>query len=378
MSISYRRPGRLLAPVDVDFAAYDAIALCAGPGGFDEANRLLGSPLRILGVETDANACATAVAAGHDRVRMDMRQVTPAMLAEVKGLIITTPCPTFSTSGKGSGRVDYQAMLDGITCLGSIECGDDCEHWRAVDEEVSDARTALVTHAMHLLIRTHTLQWYVAEQVPALTLAWEDTLAELSAGDVDWDALDDPDAEFDGNAPHDFGWMGLQVEILDALEFGSIARRTRAYTWGSHNRPLPLLAAPTVDEIAAVPTLAQALGWRPGERVRTRGSRRPTGGNLFSADGPSWCLTGKARSWERERDGQRLSPAQAGFINGFPIDYPWQGSRTSQFQQIGDVVHPLVGAAVLGSALGMSAQDVREQLNVAGPMNRSAVMPSAV
>ncbi|MDB5253901.1 MAG: cytosine-specific methylase, partial [Flaviaesturariibacter sp.] len=101
------------------------------------------------------------------------------------------------------------------------------------------------------------------------------------------------------------------------------------------------------------PTAAEVLGWPEGEFMRTRNNRRPTGGNLFSTDGPSWCLTGKARSWMRDSDGLRLDVGPCGALQGFPVDYPWQGSRTSQFQQAGDVVSPLVGAAVLGAALGI-------------------------
>ena len=57
------------------------------------------------------------------------------------------------------------------------------------------------------------------------------------------------------------------------------------------------------------PTMAEALGWDIGHRIRTRNQRRPTGGNLFSADGPAWCLTEKTRSWERDSDRLRLTSA---------------------------------------------------------------------
>lgn len=358
--IGTRRPGRLLDADGLDVTGYDAVALCAGPGGFDEANRILGSPLRILGVELNADACATAVAAGHDRVRMDIRDVTPELLAPVKGVILTPPCPTFSASGNRSGLADYQHILDSITAAGSLLCGDSCLCWRGVDTQVVDPRSALVAHCMALLIRSRHLEWFAAEQVPAVIDAWEDAFFELTAGDVDWD-----DPGFDWNEPHDFGWAGVQVELVDALDFGAVSRRTRAFMWGQHSEPVPRLTYP--DFPGPAPTVAEFLGWPAGESIRTRGARRPTGGNLFTADGPSWCLTGKVRSWVRHSDGARLSAAQAGALNGFPLDYPWQGSHTSRCQQIGDVVNPLVGAAVLGAALSMDPSEVANRITAAAP-----------
>lgn len=90
-----------------------------------------------------------------------------------------------------------------------------------------------------------------------------------------------------------------------------------------------------------------------GERVNTRGNRRTSGGNEFSADKTAWCLTSKARSWKRVSDGAQLTTSQAGLLTGFPADYPWQGSRSKQFLQAADVVSPPVAAAVLGAALGL-------------------------
>jgi len=62
-----------------------------------------------------------------------------------------------------------------------------------------------------------------------------------------------------------------------------------------------------------------------------------------------WCLTEKTRSWERDGDRRRLTPAEAGLLQGFPASYPWTGSRTSQFRQVGDVVSPVVAAALIGA-----------------------------
>lgn len=63
----------------------------AGPGGWSEGLRRLG--YAEVGLEIDATACATARAAGHERIEADVAALNPHDLAPAWGFIASPPCP---------------------------------------------------------------------------------------------------------------------------------------------------------------------------------------------------------------------------------------------------------------------------------------------
>jgi DNA (cytosine-5)-methyltransferase 1 len=127
----------------------------------------------------------------------------------------------------------------------------------------------------------------------------------------------------------------------------------------------------SVDEPA--PTIAGESSndsWthdRPVKTVTSHGLIPAPGQSAFNAemgrdgwewDRPATTVTGDPRisepghhdskvSGSQQANAVRVSVAEAAVLQSFPPDYPWQGTRTKVFQQIGNAVPPLLAFAVL-------------------------------
>ncbi|MFD7334878.1 DNA cytosine methyltransferase [Streptomyces violascens] len=374
-------PGRWLLPW-VEGEPVRCVELCAGPGGWGEGLKTILGLTRfdIIGVDIDKDACATARAAGHARICADITKLDPEhpALRDTRGVIISPPCPTFSPAGKLAGLLEanLDILCETIACVGEaagfVRLADACcdelfpdlegdcpmcaefgyhegyaqrsgASWaevRAQLDELTDPRIGLMAEVaiwpLGLQAAGAPIEWMTMEQSSNLP---ERILEELS---IEFECAD---------------WFRTSWAVLEAADLGVASRRKRTFMIATRHKNT-LLAPPTTA--LPVTTMAEALGWDDGERINTRGNRpvdpatgRAKGGNCFSADKPSWCLTGKTRTWVRERDGLRLTPAEAGTLVSFRATYPWQGSRSSQFQQAGDVVCPVVAAYVLAAIHGI-------------------------
>lgn len=170
-------------------------------------------------------------------------------------------------------------------------------------------------------------------------------------------------------ARHLQGWgYSTWAGVLDAADYGVPQTRRRAILIASRVRgvsapgkthgqnPAHDLFGGMVDPWVSS---GQAMGWR-GPRVVVSNYGDPTtasGRGERSSDEPCWTITSKLSRMKivDPCDGgvTRFSTHDAGVIQSFPREYPWQGSKTEQDQQVGNAVPPLLAAHVASAATGI-------------------------
>jgi DNA (cytosine-5)-methyltransferase 1 len=121
-------------------------------------------------------------------------------------------------------------------------------------------------------------------------------------------------------------------------------------------RPAP---APTISFGHAASSMTWVL-----RRDRGAGmlERRGEGIAIRRPDGPAATITGGETgsyprlSWirEGEEDSVRITPQEAALLQSFDADYPWRGTKTKVFQQIGNAIPPLLAEHVLSMAAGIT------------------------
>ena len=91
----------------------------------------------------------------------------------------------------------------------------------------------------------------------------------------------------------------------------------------------------------------------------------PNGGDTSSFAPEIVAAPGYRKAGDGPRQSQpgslRVTVQEAGVLQSFPAAYPWQGSKTKQFEQVGNAVPPLLAAAVIAAVLGIPFE-VAEQM----------------
>jgi DNA (cytosine-5)-methyltransferase 1 len=359
------------------------VDLFAGAGGWEEGLRTLGHA--AVGIELDPVACATARAAGHERLEADIAALDPAGFAPLWGLIGSPPCQAYSVAGKRLGRADKAEV---IACAHELAAGGDTRARRRT--RCGDERSLLTVEPLRWALALHP-RWIALEQVPAVLGLWE-LFAEL------------------------LGRHGYRCAtgILSAERYGVPQVRKRAFLIASLDGEVRLPepshrsfnprrhSVPGAEvDLPNWVSMAEALGWEDEQAIlrnhHTSAGRFP-GGEPRSFSRPSCTVMAGSAHWKIEkgvdrssgkaewvrrrpattvlgeprvfgpgcwprnghpahkvrRETVRVTVEQASILQGFRHDHPWQGPRTARFRQIGNAVCPPVARVVLAEAMRSS------------------------
>lgn len=382
------------------------VDLFAGPRGWSEGLRLLG--LTDIGLEWDTAACRTAHAAGHPVIQCDVAQYPTAPFAgRIRGLIASPPCQAWSRAGKRGGLADQPLVHQAVH---------DLAHGRDTRAELlaqcKDERSLLAAEPMRWLFDLRP-EWVCMEEVPDVLPLWKQYALYLQQwGYSTWAGV--------LNAANYGVPQTRQRAILIASRtrkvtapapthakspaedlFGECLKpwvsMAEALGWGATERVAPTVTAGGGKTGGAEPFPSQARQALLNEQERgawalrngtqknacTHPLDQPTGTLFFAArcNDVSWvrerpattvCATNRiAPPGHRNRDagGQsqfaspdtvRITVAEAAILQSFRPDYPFQGTKTKAFEQVGNAMPPLLAAHVVSVATGIPVRQAEE------------------
>lgn len=361
------------------------VDLFAGMGGWDIAARNLG--VDPLGIEWNADACATREAAGLRTLQADIAALDPADFAPCEGLIASPPCQDFSVAGKGAGRDGERGRLveevpRWVDALRPRWVA--CEQvppvlpiWREFAHrfEQWSYRTwcGLLSSERYGVPQTRERAILMASldgpvQPPAPTHQeyrhGEPARHEVGLfGEVlPWVSMAEALGLEDGTSLHQ--WMGAGMIERHGDRPGRQAGEPALSVTGADHRtkvvrhnPVMLdrrqTGAPIIDTSKApCPTItAAAVGkgvWtftRPATTIAGDPRCFAPGGHIAHDGRNNDAMIG------RSENAIRLTIPEGLTLQGFPPDWPVQGTKTAQWLQVGNAIPPPMAQAILAQLI---------------------------
>lgn len=331
--------------------------LFAGPGGWDTG--IISPHFRTIGIEYDINPVMTAVAAGHVRIQADVSAVNPCSYGPIWGLILSPPCQGFTPAGKKVGKFhDTSVILESISKVRTLE--DIVALIAELNGVLKDPRSILVLEPLRYALALKPV-WIALEQVSNVQPIWDAMVEPLEANGYIVETATVSSEMF--GVPQARKRAILVAKLATHVEPGTTLMPVQ-----THSRLYPQQLDKRDEGVADFVTLAQAMESMTGtEYVPDMANgdspdnaqwafNRPsvTIVGTFRPDilaGPGWRDVG-SRGRQYSQGSVKITLEQAGMLQSFPVDYPWQGAKTRQWQQVGDAVPPRMAHAIVNALVG--------------------------
>jgi site-specific DNA-cytosine methylase len=261
------------------------------------------------------------------------------------------------------------------------------EDWRELTAGIEDPRTALVLEPLHWVYEMHRTgapyRWVAMEQVPTVLPLWSlyaELLREMGysavAAKLTSEMYGVPqtrvrailvaslDREVAMPTPTHSRFYARDRMRLDP-GMPKWVSMSEALGWGMTERPYPVIASsrttggPDKEKVGG----SEARKTIYGERSAGRWLRQSamTNATVRHEDEPAPTITAAhdraERVWVSEDETSiRVSMTETAVLQSFPLDYPWYGTSTERFRQIGNAIPPLLAYHVLGSVTGLTEQ----------------------